>query len=42
MVVTVEPGLYYSEIGGVRVEDTVVVREKDCEVLTPFEKFLRL
>ncbi|MBO8179291.1 MAG: aminopeptidase P family protein [Archaeoglobus sp.] len=42
MVVTVEPGLYYSKIGGVRVEDTVVVREKDCEVLTPFEKFIRL
>ncbi len=42
MVVTVEPGLYYSEIGGVRVEDTVVVRKKDCEILTPFEKFIRL
>ncbi len=42
MVVTVEPGLYYSEIGGVRVEDTVVVRRKDCEILTPFEKFIRL
>ncbi len=42
MVVTVEPGLYYSKIGGVRVEDTVVVREKGCKVLTPFEKFIRL
>ncbi len=42
MVVTVEPGLYYKDVGGVRVEDTVVVRKNDCEILTPFEKFIRL
>ena len=36
MVFTVEPGLYYRKIGGVRVEDTVLVRQKDCEVLTKF------
>ncbi|AAB89220.1 MULTISPECIES: Xaa-Pro peptidase family protein [Archaeoglobus] len=42
MVVTVEPGLYYSKVGGVRVEDTVVVRKNGCEVLTPFEKFIKL
>jgi Xaa-Pro aminopeptidase len=33
MVVTVEPGLYYPELGGVRIEDTVAVREDRAQVL---------
>ena len=41
-VVTVEPGLYYPEIGGVRLEDLVVVKEKGCENLTHFERQLVL
>ena len=27
-VITIEPGLYYPDIGGVRVEDTVVVTKQ--------------
>lgn len=39
-VVTVEPGLYYPDIGGVRIEDLVVVRGTGCRNLTAFEKEL--
>ncbi len=42
MVVTIEPGLYYPEVGGVRVEDTVLIRKNDCKVLTPFSDFISL
>ncbi len=41
MVFTVEPGLYYKEVGGVRVEDVVVVKRKGCEILTEYPKFVR-
>lgn len=41
-VVTVEPGLYYPEIGGVRLEDMVVVTARACENLTHFERKLVL
>ncbi|MFN3383575.1 MAG: M24 family metallopeptidase [Archaeoglobaceae archaeon] len=42
MVVTIEPGLYYRDIGGVRVEDVVLIKRDGCEILTPFERFLVL
>jgi Xaa-Pro aminopeptidase len=37
-VVTVEPGVYLPEHGGVRVEDTVVVTADGCRVLTKAPK----
>lgn len=41
-VVTVEPGLYYEGIGGVRLEDVVVVTKTGCRNLTKFKRFLEI
>lgn len=40
MVHSVEPGIYYPEMGGIRLEDDVVVTEVGAEVLGPFESEL--
>ncbi len=37
-VVTVEPGVYLPAIGGVRIEDTLVVTDDGCRPLTLFPK----
>ena len=41
-VITIEPGLYYSNIGGVRIEDTVVVTKEGCKSLSKFPKFFEI
>jgi Xaa-Pro aminopeptidase len=41
-VVTVEPGLYYPQMGGVRLEDVVTVGPSGARNLTKFEKVLEV
>jgi Xaa-Pro aminopeptidase len=41
-VITIEPGLYDPEVGGVRLEDMVLVLKNGCENLTRLEKKLKI
>ena len=41
-VITIEPGLYYPELGGIRIEDLVVVEKNGCSVLGGVQKNLLL
>ena len=40
IVITVEPGIYVPGLGGVRIEDTCLVKENGCEALTDADKQL--
>jgi len=40
MTMTIEPGIYISDIGGVRIEDSVLVTDDGCTILTPATKEL--
>lgn len=41
MAITIEPGIYIEGFGGIRIEDTVAVTDRGCEILTPTSKSLR-
>lgn len=41
-IVTVEPGLYYEDAGGVRIEDDVLVTKTGCTVLSTMERKLEI
>ena len=41
-VVTVEPGLYYLDAGGIRIEDDVLITKTGCEILTTFPRVFEL
>jgi len=38
MVFTIEPGIYVPGVGGVRIEDTVLVTDDGCRILTKIPK----
>jgi Xaa-Pro aminopeptidase len=42
MAITIEPGVYLERFGGIRIEDTVLVTNTGCEILTPTPKELRI
>lgn len=42
MVFTIEPGIYIPKVGGVRIEDMVVVTKEGCRVLTKIPKDLTM
>ena len=41
-VITIEPGLYYPGIGGIRIEDTVVITKDGCQNLNKMEKVFEI
>lgn len=41
-LVTVEPGLYYPDMGGIRLEDVVLVEAEGCRNLTKMAKFFEV
>lgn len=42
MTLTIEPGIYLPGVGGVRIEDTLIITEGSPEIITQFPKDLRV
>jgi len=42
MTFTIEPGIYVPELGGVRIEDDVLVTEDGARILTQYPRELKL
>ena len=42
MAYTIEPGIYVPGLGGVRVEDNVVITESGADILTSYPKKLKV
>jgi Xaa-Pro aminopeptidase len=40
MVLTVEPGIYIPDLGGVRIEDDIIVKNDGFEIITKSQKEL--
>jgi Xaa-Pro aminopeptidase len=41
-IITIEPGLYYPQLGGIRIEDTVLVTQDGYQMLAPCPKKLEI
>ena len=39
-VVTIEPGIYIPNLGGVRIEDMILVEEDGCRILNELPRLL--
>lgn len=41
-VITIEPGLYYPDVGGIRIEDTIVITKDGCRNLNTMPKIFEV
>ena len=41
MIFTIEPGVYFKNIGGMRIEDMVLVTKNGCQVLSSLPKEIK-
>jgi Xaa-Pro dipeptidase len=41
-IVSAEPGIYIPGVGGIRIEDTVLITENGCEIFTDFDHSLTI